>query len=224
MRVEFHCHSRYSKDSLNPLEGMIQTARQRGIDRLIITDHSTIRGAVRAQRMAPDLVIVGEEVRTSRGELLAAYVQEEIPRGLEPQIALRLLREQGAFISVPHPFEVERNGWEIHELLEIIPLVDAIEVFNSRCVRPQLNKLAAEFAQEHDLVVTVGSDAHSLREIGRSVLELPSFQDAVSLRNVIRQGKAETRLSSPFVHFSSVYARIYKGFHPEVMEDETHTD
>jgi hypothetical protein len=108
--------------------------------------------------------------------------------------------------------------------LEIIPLVDAIEVFNSRCVRPQLNKQAAEFAREHDLAVTVGSDAHSLREIGRSVLELPSFQDAVSLRNVIRQGKAETRLSSPFVHFSSVYARIYKGFHPEVMEDETHTD
>ena len=59
---------------------------------------------------------------TTRGELLAAFVTEEVPSGLSPQEAIQRLRSQGAFISVSHPFDVMRHGhWDLPDLLEISP-------------------------------------------------------------------------------------------------------
>src|SRR6185369_12745394 len=104
-RVEYHCHTNASKDSLTPPEELIAAARARGIDRLIITDHNTIAGARAAQELAPELVVVGEEIMTTRGEILAAFLTDEIPAGLSPQETIGRLREQGAFISVSHPFD-----------------------------------------------------------------------------------------------------------------------
>src|SRR6266542_3450419 len=135
--VEFHCHTNASKDSLTRPEDLVTAARQKGIHRLVITDHNTIAGARAAQALNPELVIVGEEIMTDRGEILASFVTEEIPTGLTPQETIRRLKEQGAFISVSHPFDKFRSGgWEEVDLLEILPSVDAIEVFNSRCMLP----------------------------------------------------------------------------------------
>jgi len=207
LEIEFHCHSIYSKDSLSPLRALVDTARRARLDRLIITDHNSIGGALEAQRIAPDLVIIGEEIMTTRGELLAAFVKEEIPSGLEPADAIARLRAQGAFISVSHPFDMFRNGhWEHSDLLQIAPLVDAIEVFNARCIDNRPNLAALEFARLHDLAGTVGSDAHTLRELGRARLRLAEFEDSEGLKRVIRSGLQETRLSSPFIHLTSRYA------------------
>jgi predicted metal-dependent phosphoesterase TrpH len=210
LKVEFHCHSIYSKDSLTPVDQLVKTARQRGIDRLIITDHNNIQGALRAKELDPELVIIGEELLTTRGELLVSFVQEELPRGLEPLEAIRRLREQGAFISVSHPYDRRRHGWEIADLLMIAPLVDAIEVFNARCQLAILNEQAAAFAHEHHLAGTAGSDAHTLREVGRATVSLPDFKTADELRRVIAQGKLQGILSSPWIHLTSTYARFYK--------------
>ena len=60
--AELHCHTVYSLDSSNRMEALIRAAREKGIQSLAITDHNTIKGALRAQELAPDLVIVGEEV------------------------------------------------------------------------------------------------------------------------------------------------------------------
>jgi len=214
LRVEFHCHSIYSPDSLNTPRALVREARRRGIDRLVITDHNRTGGALAARELDPELIIVGEEIKTTCGELLAAFVQEQIPRGLEPMEAIRRLREQGAFVSVSHPFDLQRDGWPRPDLLEIMPHVDAIEVFNSRCTLAATNEQAAAFAAEHGLASTVGSDAHSLMELGRSTMLLPYFSNAEELKAVIRRGEARTRLSSPWVHWTSVWARIYKGFRP----------
>ena len=111
---------------------------------------------------------------------------------------------------MPHPFDLRRHGWALEDLQRIAPLVDAVEVFNSRCQAPWLNGQAAEFAAAHDMAGTVGSDAHTLPEVGRSTFTLPYFSSADELRQVIRQGKAETRLSSPFIHLTSTYARFFK--------------
>ena len=72
----------------------------------MVTDHNCLAGAREAYAAAPDLVIIGEEVQTTEGEFLAAFVSEEVPKGLEPMDALKRLRDQGAFISVSHPFDV----------------------------------------------------------------------------------------------------------------------
>lgn len=209
--VEFHCHTSASKDSLTPPSKLIAEARRRGVERLIITDHNTITGAQAAQALDPDLVIVGEEIMTTRGEILAAYVKEEIPAGLPPGEAIRRLREQGAFISVSHPFDSMRaGGWKERDLLEILPLVDAIEVFNSRCMRRQFNVEAKRFAEVHNIPGTVGSDAHAAFEVGRSMLKLKPFQGPDELRRIIREGVPITKWSPPWFHFTSRYATVTK--------------
>jgi predicted metal-dependent phosphoesterase TrpH len=210
-RVEFHCHTIYSKDSLTTPERLVKTCRRKAIDRVVITDHNTIAGACAAQVLDPELVIVGEEVLTTQGELLAAFVLEEIPARLSPQEAIRRLKDQGAFISVSHPFDVYRGGhWEEADLLEILPDVDAIEVFNSRCWSPEFNHQARAFAEEYDIAGTVGSDAHAPLELGRSVLLLEQFQGPEELRAVIRQGIPKVRWSPPWFHLISRFAVLLK--------------
>ena len=85
LRVEFHCHTVFSKDSLTSPQKLVDACRRKGIDRVIVTDHNTIAGALAAQAIDPKLVIVGEEIMTTRGEILAAFVTEEIPARLSPQ-------------------------------------------------------------------------------------------------------------------------------------------
>lgn len=211
LRVEFHCHTVFSKDSLTRPEQLVEAARRKGLGRVIVTDHNAIGGALRARQIDPALIIVGEEIMTTRGEILAAFVSEEIPAGLTPQETIRRLREQGAFISVSHPFDVQRGGhWELPDLLEIAPQVDAIETFNSRCIQPEFNLRAQDFAREHGLRGTVGSDAHTTQELGRSVLILEAFANADELRAVIGRAQADTHLSSPLIHLTSRYAVLIK--------------
>src|SRR5687768_2374919 len=85
LRIEFHCHTIFSKDSLTRPRDLVDTCRRKGIDRLVVTDHNTVAGARAARALDPELVILGEEIMTTRGELLAAFVSEEVPRGLSPQ-------------------------------------------------------------------------------------------------------------------------------------------
>jgi predicted metal-dependent phosphoesterase TrpH len=211
LRVEFHAHTIYSRDSLAAPEKILATCERKGIDRIAITDHNTIAGALHARSLDPERVIVGEEIMTTQGELLAFFVKEEIPAGLSPQETIQRLRRQEAFISVSHPFDRLRNGaWEEADLLEILPLVDAIETFNARCMSPTFNRLAQDFARLHDLASTVGSDSHALFEIGKATLLLPDFHAAQGLRAVIRQGQPHVSLSAPWVHFTSRYASWYK--------------
>lgn len=211
LSIEFHCHTIFSKDSLTTPQKLLRTCRRKGIERVVVTDHNTIEGALAAQKIDPERVIVGEEILTTRGEILAAFVTEEIPPYLSPQETIRRLKDQGAFISVSHPFDRHRSGaWEEDDLLEILPQVDAIEVFNSRCFNPQSNREAQVFAEKHDIPGTVGSDAHAAFELGRSLLLLDPFEGPDGMREVIRGGVPKTRLSSPWVHLTSRFAVLYK--------------
>jgi predicted metal-dependent phosphoesterase TrpH len=208
-RVEFHCHTVVSKDSLTKPEKLVAAARRKGLGRVIVTDHNAIEGALRAQQIAPELIIVGEEIMTTQGELLAAFVTELVPKGLPPLEAIQRLRVQGAFISVSHPFD-DFRGWKLPDLLAILPLVDAIETFNARCMNPIFNVRAQEFAREHGIAETVGSDAHTAWELGRATLTVVEFTGSEDLRRVIRQGVANVKLSSPFIHLTSRYASMVK--------------
>lgn len=211
LTLEFHCHTHASKDSLTRPADLIKAARRKGIDRLVITDHNSIAGALEAQAIDPGLVIVGEEIMTTQGEILAAFVQEEIPAFLSPQETIRRLKEQGAFISVSHPFdEMRAGGWKESDLMEIIPFVDAIEIYNSRCMLPRFNRLAREFAVKHNLAGTVGSDAHAAFEVGRSVLLLDQFTGPEEMREVIRGAKFRVKWSPWWFHLISRYASIHK--------------
>ena len=214
LSLDFHTHTHASRDSLTHPADLIRAARRRGLGRVVITDHNTIAGARAAYQLAPELIIIGEEIMTTQGELLAAYVTEEIPRDLPPLEAITCLRQQGAFISVSHPFDALRNGhWELPDLLAILPHVDAIETFNARCMSANYNTQAQAFATEHGLLGTAGSDAHTGFEVGRASMRLPEFHDAASLKAALTQVQFDVRLSSPWVHFTSRYAVWYKKRH-----------
>ncbi|PKO04657.1 MAG: histidinol-phosphatase [Chloroflexi bacterium HGW-Chloroflexi-3] len=209
-KIELHCHTAASSDSLVKVKDLIKVARKRGLDKLVITDHNTIRGALYAKTLDPDLIIVGEEILTTRGELLAFYVKEEIPRGLEPVEAIKRLRDQNAFISVSHPFDRLRHGWEVEDLIEITPLVDAIEIFNARSFITTINEAAKEYARVNNLRGTIGSDAHTLVEVGRAIQLIAPFTDSESMKQSFREPEYLTKSSSPMIRISSTSAKIAK--------------
>jgi predicted metal-dependent phosphoesterase TrpH len=220
LRVEFHCHTIYSKDCLLKPEKLVETCRRKGIQRVVVTDHNTIAGALRAKEIDPELVIIGEEIKTQEGELLAAYMTDEISPGLPALETIAMLRDQGAFISVSHPFDVMRNGhWQLDDLRKIESIVDAIEVFNARCMSSSYNDEAKTFAQEYDLKGTAGSDAHAAFELGRATMLLPEFHDADSLRESMKNVEYQVRLSSPLVHFTSRYAVWRKAMDPKITAE-----
>lgn len=206
--TDFHTHTCYSHDSLTTPAKLIETARRKGIDRVAVTDHNTIEGALIAADMDPELVIVGEEILTTEGEILALYVKDEITPGLPPMDVIQRLREQKAFISISHPFDPSRKGsWRVDALIKIAPYIDAIETFNARVLFPWYNWRCDRFAQEQGLLSTHGSDAHAAFEIGRGSLWVPFFEDSASLKaNLAKSISPRLIFSLPWVHLTSRYA------------------
>jgi predicted metal-dependent phosphoesterase TrpH len=186
---------------------LLELCRKRGIDRLAITDHNTIAGARECAAIDPEMVIIGEEIMTTQGELLGYFMQDEISPGLEPAVVIAHLRDQGAFISVSHPFDRTRGGlWSDEDLQGILPQVDAIEVFNSRTISNGPNRRAQQVASSAGVLGTVGSDAHDYSEVGKSVVMASPFSDAEGMRQSLKDAQFRTSKSSPLVHLFSRYA------------------
>lgn len=211
LALELHAHTDASEDSLSHPVDIVRVCVERGIDKIAITDHNSIVGARAAHALAPDRVIIGEEIMTTRGELLAYFLTEEVPAGLEPLETIARLRAQGAAISVSHPFDRFRSGaWQEDDLRGIAPLVDAIEVFNARCMRAEDNARALAFARELGLAGSVGSDAHTLRELGRARQLADRADTAADLIAAFKTGASTTTLSSPAIHLASRWAKFRK--------------
>ncbi len=211
IEVDLHSHTLWSKDCLTEFKTILRLLDQRGLDRIAITDHNTAEGALALHKLAPDRIIVGEEIMTTQGELLAYFVRESIPAGLTPEETIKRLRDQGAAISVSHPFDRLRKGaWEEADLTRIIDRVDAIEIFNARCMYPSDNDKAQKYAAEHKLLGTAGSDAHTSIEYGRARLRLRSFDDAESFVDSLTDAEVVPRLSPLYVHLGSKAAKWSK--------------
>jgi predicted metal-dependent phosphoesterase TrpH len=210
-QVELHSHTYWSKDCVVDFEAIIRRCEKLRIDRIAITDHNTADGALAMQKIAPDLVIVGEEIMTTQGELLGYFMQESIPAGLTPEDTIQRLRAQGAAISVSHPFDRLRKGaWLEADLRRIMHLVDAIEVFNARCIFPQDNVRAAAFAEINRLLGTIGSDAHSRVEYGRALARMQPFEGPSDFLESLKQAEFARRYSSVLVHAYSKTAKWSK--------------
>jgi predicted metal-dependent phosphoesterase TrpH len=216
--TEFHCHTVYSRDSLTLPKKLVEACRRKHIDKVVVTDHNTIEGALRCKELSPETVIVGEEILTQKGELLAAFVTQRVPPGLSPMETVSRLREQNAFISAAHPFDRYRSGcWTEAALLEILPYIDAVETFNARCLLPRFNRRARDFAAEHGVPGTFGSDAHAAFELGRGLLRLPYFDDAQSLKLALKNAEAfKAVAATPLVRLVSrraVWWKKWTGMH-----------
>lgn len=205
--VELHSHTYHSTDSLLSPARLLEICDRKGIDHIAITDHNSTAGAFQAAAIDGERVIIGEEIKTTKGELLGYFLQEEIPPGLSPEDTISRLRDQGAFISVSHPFDHTRSGsWAEDDLRQILPLVDAIETYNARTWTDDPNTRALTLALETNLLQTAGSDAHIPYEVGRTLLRMPAFDNVETFRVALAEAEILGRRSTPLVHFSSRYA------------------
>jgi predicted metal-dependent phosphoesterase TrpH len=209
LRCELHTHTLYSRDCVTPLESLLAASRRKGLDRLAVTDHNSIAGALRLQRMDAERIIIGEEIRTTRGELIAYFLTELVPPGLSPEEAIRAVRDQGGVVGVSHPLDgLRREAMGRSALLPLLGELDFIEVFNARCLLPTYNHRARALAAERKLLMTAGSDAHCNAELGRAVMLMPPFDSAASFLESLRRASILARPGPFWTHLASSYAKI----------------
>jgi predicted metal-dependent phosphoesterase TrpH len=166
--IDLHCHSSASFDSLARPADIVRVAAERGLTHLAITDHDRIDGAIEARRLAPPglTVLVGQEIRTTEGDLIGVFLERPVPSGLPPRDAIGVVHLQGGLVGLPHPFDQFRGSLGRHDrLAELAPHLDWVEVHNARLVGSG-NDRALEFARQHGLPGVAVSDAHSTLEIG----------------------------------------------------------
>ncbi len=207
-KVDLHLHTSFSYDGLCSPARVVELSRARGLSKIAVTDHNTVAGALEARKLAPELVIVGEEVRTRRGELLALFIEEEIPPDLDPLETIRLIREQGGIVGIPHPFDRIRREAMGPYALEIIEEVDFIEGFNARTVLQADNAEAMRIAAERGIPASAGSDAHTPWEIGTAWVEMDPFGGEKEFLEALRRGRIGGRKSPLWVHVFSTLAKL----------------
>jgi len=206
--VELHAHTCYSRDCLTSLDKFIAECRRKRLDRVAVTDHNTTAGAFKLKEMASDLIIVGEEIKTDSGEIIAYFLTEEVPMGLPVREAIARVRGQGGVVGVSHPADrLRKEAMGLDRLEPIVDRVDALEVFNARCLYKSDNEAARDFAARHGKIGFAGSDAHTLVELGRATVAMNEFDSAQTFLDSLRTARLNTQLSSPFIHFASTWAK-----------------
>jgi predicted metal-dependent phosphoesterase TrpH len=212
LRVDMHLHSNRSFDCLSTPARLLEAARQRGLNRIVVTDHNEIEGALAMREMDPELVIVGEEVKTAEGfDVIGIFLTELIPKGTPARETCERIRGQGGVVYLPHPFDGSRSGGE-RLLNELADQIDVVEVHNARCFPPSLNDRALEWAREKGKLMGAGSDAHTVAELGRGYVEVPPFENTRdSFLSALKLGRVAGRVStSPIFRVASTWAKVRK--------------
>jgi predicted metal-dependent phosphoesterase TrpH len=180
IEVDLHMHTDHSPDCATPVEVLLETARDRGLGAIAITDHNEVSGALEARRIAADMddlkVIVGEEVKTAeQGEVIGLFLEEKIPRGMTMAATIAAIREQGGLVYVPHPFDRFHSVPDYEHLLDIVEEIDVLEVFNPRVALTAFNEEAERFARKYRIVPGAGSDSHVAQGLGSVRVRIHDF-------------------------------------------------
>ncbi len=217
LRADLHvhtCHSKVcgtltflgSRDSYSAPLDVYRVAKARGMDLVAITDHDSIDGALELLSAGPrqDDVIVGEEVSCWLPDApievhFGVYgMTEALHRELQPlrrnafEVA-GVLRQANIFFALNHLLHFYRGQIPLDAYLRLLHEVPALEARNGTMI-PAHNLLVQSIA-EHSFAtrtlgpwgMTAGSDAHTLRRVGRTWTEAPGRTREEFLEN-LRQG------------------------------------
>ena len=179
-RIDFHMHSKFSHDSSTGLEELAVRARELGLDRIALTDHNTAVGALALHAQEPELVIAGEEVKTTEGEVIGLFINHTIKAWQRPEAVMDEIHAMGGLVYIPHPFDRWRANFAPHRLVALAEMVDIIEGYN-QWADPGANQAATEIARELGKPIAFGSDAHSLAELGHSWIEVEPVRGPADL-------------------------------------------
>ena len=214
--ADFHCHTRFSRDSILPEQRFIEIAIERGLTHVAVTNHNNVEGAIAVRDKVAELgltdqltVILGEEVSTADGEVVGLFVSKTIPRGLSAKETADEIHRQGGLVSIPHPFDPFR-GSHIKEgpLRNLAELgkIDCVEIFNCRVALQRHNLEAAEFAAHYGVPGIAASDSHSSFEIAMAYNALPAFDTADELKALLPENDWHASRSSVFIHATTRWA------------------
>jgi hypothetical protein len=201
--VDLHIHTHHSRDSTLSHREAVARARAAGLDRIAITDHNAIAGALEAAAIDPEVVIIGEEIDCAGGaHLIGLFLHELIPPHLGVTETAARIRDQGGIVYAPHPFAYLRDA--AGRASRVLDVADIAEVHNSRAFLPSWNRRAEEEARRRGLPRAAGTDSHLGREIGGAYTELPAFDDAAGMRSVLEHAAPVVlRTPLPLVHLVS---------------------
>lgn len=195
MLIDSHIHSVYSGHAGLKIEQIVSYCKKHSIVPAL-TDHNSGKGWNSFKKKAKNAglpFILGEEIKVFKegeylGELLCLFMQKEIKPG-EINEVLDKLREQDALVSLAHPFDLLRRPLfsAFKYIEEYCERVDAVEVFNSRCMLNRFNENALEFGEEKDMPFTAGSDAHFLIELGNTVLKTKANSLEEARENILKK-------------------------------------
>jgi predicted metal-dependent phosphoesterase TrpH len=190
IRADFHTHTCFSHDAHQTPRELVDRARELNIDRVAITDHHTLDGALRARDLDPERIIVGEEITTRcHTDVIGLYLTKRIAPRLRLEQVIDEIRAQGAVVYLPHPFAYLRNVRERFD--RALPFADIVEVWNSRAFYTAWNHRATEEVRKRGMPEAGGSDAHFSVELGRAMTLLPNFSDAQTLKAAAQSARAQ---------------------------------
>jgi len=211
LKADFHIHTEYSMDCKTPLQKIIDRCLEKGINCVAVTDHDTIEGALKMQKIAPFKVIAGEEILTPVGEIIGLFLKETIPSGLSVDETIARIKAQNGLVLIPHAYDFLRPsslGGKV--VAEIADKIDVMEAFNARCTFIRCSTNARKFAEKHNLPQSAGSDAHTANEIGNAYVEMPDFKSRDDFLQSLTQGKIVGHRTNPLTHVSSALAKLKK--------------
>jgi predicted metal-dependent phosphoesterase TrpH len=188
VRVDLHLHSRFSHDGRSPLEDLIARCRECGLDRIALTDHNTVEGALQLAQLEPDLAIVGEEAKTREGEVIGLFITGPLHPYARPEQVMDHIHEMGGLTYLPHPLDRRRDHFRAERLVELADRIDILETYNPWC-EAGANEAAASLASDLGKVSATGSDAHSARELGRSWMEIDEYSDPADFLEKLRHAR-----------------------------------
>jgi predicted metal-dependent phosphoesterase TrpH len=176
-RADLHMHSTFS-DGIGSIEQILfHVQHHTNLSVIALTDHDVIEGALRARDLWARSkyrfdFIVGEEISTQDGHLLALFIEKRIRPGLSMERSIDLVHEQGGLAIVAHPLNrVFRHSCQ-REVLDRIARshttwLDGIETWNASFCGIYANRIAMSTNRRVFGWPELGnSDAHTLTAIG----------------------------------------------------------
>ncbi len=205
MKFDLHVHSKYSYDSNLSPEKIIKFAKKKGLNGVAITDHNTILGGIETSRINKDKdfhVIVGEEIKTEYGDIVALFIREEITARNFEDVVDEIKNQEGLSV-LAHPFRHFKSPEKI------INKLDLVEGFNARS-KAEDNLKAIEIAKRYNKALCAGSDAHFSFELGMGrTIANEEIEEALRNGDCEIEGKESNYY---FVHGLSVSMEKIKGW------------
>jgi predicted metal-dependent phosphoesterase TrpH len=203
-RADLHIHSAVG-DGLAPVARILEyVEHETDLDVIAITDHDEVRGALDARDRAAGLrrpleVIVGTEITTRQGHLLAYDVTRRYPMFRSLRDSIAAVHDDGGFVVVPHPLSFLTTSAGRLALCRAVDCADprerpdAIELFNPSIAGRVRHGRAIELNRRLGLAETGGSDAHHPALIGTALTRFPGrtaadLRAAVAARSTSAEG------------------------------------